>query len=113
MKPGLHMDTICALAREDVPSDNRPLVAPIYQSAVWSLASPEQCEAVYQGESPGYIYTRDANPNHTALEETLAAVNVPCPTCGRVNQLVFEPSGTVRSVRPYACFRVVPEPSVN
>ena len=46
-------------------------------------------------------------------EGTLAAVNVPCPTCGQVNQLFFEPSGTVRSVRPYTCFRVVPEPSVN
>jgi hypothetical protein len=44
---------------------------------------------------------------------TLAAVNVPCPTCGQVNQLFFEPSGRVRSVRPYTCFRVVPEPSVN
>jgi hypothetical protein len=43
----------------------------------------------------------------------LAAVNVPCPTCGQVNQLFFEPSGTVRSVRPYTCIRVVPEPSVN
>ena len=29
-----------------------------------------------------------------------AAVNVPCPTCGQVNQLFFEPCGTVRSVRP-------------
>jgi hypothetical protein len=44
---------------------------------------------------------------------SLAAVNVPCPSCGQINQLYFEPSGTVRSVRPYTCFRVVPEPSVN
>jgi len=44
---------------------------------------------------------------------TLAAVNVPCPTCGQINQLFFKPSGTVHSVRPYTCFRVVPEPSVN
>jgi hypothetical protein len=44
---------------------------------------------------------------------TLASVNIPCPTCGQINQLFFEPSGTVRSVRPYACFRLVPEPSVN
>jgi hypothetical protein len=41
------------------------------------------------------------------------AVNVPCPTCGQVNQLFFEPSGAVRAVRPYSCFRLVPEPSVN
>lgn len=43
----------------------------------------------------------------------VATVNVPCPTCGQINQLSFEPSGTVRRVRPYWCFRVVPEPSVN
>ena len=42
------------------------------------------------------------------------AVNVPCPTCGQVNQLLFEPSGAVRAVRPFPCFRFfVPEPSVN
>lgn len=44
---------------------------------------------------------------------TLAAVNIPCPTCGQVNQLFFEPNGIVRSVRPYSCIRLVPEPSVN
>ncbi len=46
-------------------------------------------------------------------EGALAAVKIPCPTCGQINQLCFEPSGAVRSVRPYPCFRVVPEPSVN
>jgi len=44
---------------------------------------------------------------------SLASVNVPCPTCGQINQLVFEPGGQVRSVRPYTCFRVLPEPSLN
>ena len=31
----------------------------------------------------------------------MAAVNVPCPTCGQINQLFFEPTGTVRAVEPY------------
>ena len=31
----------------------------------------------------------------------VAAVNVPCPTCGQTNQVCFEPDGTVRSVRLY------------
>ncbi len=44
---------------------------------------------------------------------TVAAVNVPCPTCGQVNQLCFEPRGRVRSVRPYPAARAVPEPSLN
>jgi hypothetical protein len=45
--------------------------------------------------------------------QSVAAVNVPCPTCGQVNQLFFEPSGAVRTVRPYAGARSVPGPSVN
>jgi sarcosine oxidase delta subunit len=42
----------------------------------------------------------------------VAAVNVPCPTCGRVNRLYFEPCGTVRAVRPYPAYRRM-EPSFN
>jgi cystathionine beta-lyase/cystathionine gamma-synthase len=70
----VHLETLCAHARDDEPSVSRPLVAPIYQSAVWSLDSLEQCDAIYAGEASGYIYTRDANPNHTALEKAVAAV---------------------------------------
>jgi hypothetical protein len=44
---------------------------------------------------------------------TVAAVNVPCPTCGMINQLYFEPSGTVRAVAPYAGPRPRLEPSIN
>jgi hypothetical protein len=43
----------------------------------------------------------------------VAAVSVPCPGCGQVHQLSFEPTGQVRSVRPYLCFRSLVEPSVN
>jgi len=43
----------------------------------------------------------------------VAAVNVPCPSCGQINQLFFEPSGAVRTVRPYPALRLVPEPSLN
>jgi cystathionine beta-lyase/cystathionine gamma-synthase len=69
-----HIETLCAHAREDAPSVNRPLVAPIYQTSVWTLDSLEQCEAVYSGEQPGYIYARDAHPNHAALERAIAAL---------------------------------------
>jgi len=43
----------------------------------------------------------------------VAKVLVPCPSCGRVNQLLFEPGGAVRSVRPYVCYYMLPEPSVT
>ena len=45
-------------------------------------------------------------------EARTATVNVPCPTCGQVNQLDFEPNGTVRSVRLF-CRRPVPTFSPN
>jgi hypothetical protein len=45
---------------------------------------------------------------------TVAAVPVPCPACGAVNQLTFEPySGAVRDVAPYTGPRPRPIPSVN
>jgi hypothetical protein len=43
----------------------------------------------------------------------VAAVTVPCPTCTQVNQLLFEPSGTLHAVAPFPAPRRVPEPSVN
>jgi hypothetical protein len=48
-----------------------------------------------------------------AVERPVATVNVPCPTCGMVNQLLFETSGTVRSVRPYKAPGHRLEPSLN
>lgn len=70
----LHVETVCVQAREDPPTENKPLLAPIYQTAVWSLESAEQCEAVYSGDISGYIYTRESNPNHQALERVVAAL---------------------------------------
>jgi cystathionine beta-lyase/cystathionine gamma-synthase len=74
MNPSLHIESICTEARADVPSDSRPSVAPIYQAAVWALDNAEQCEAFYTGEQSGFIYTREANPNHQALEKVIAAL---------------------------------------
>jgi hypothetical protein len=59
------------------------------------------------------VTVRCAGKGLAAGSRTVAAVNVPCPTCGRVNQLYFEPSGTVRAVAPYSDPRPRLEPSVN
>jgi len=45
--------------------------------------------------------------------QALPAVHVPCPHCGLINRLVFEPSGLVRSVKPCPAVRPLPEPSLN
>lgn len=41
-----------------------------------------------------------------------ARVNIPCPTCGDINTVLFDPCGIVRSVDPYVCQRA-PAPSAN
>jgi hypothetical protein len=43
----------------------------------------------------------------------VAAVQVPCPSCAHVNQLVFEPNGTLHAVAPCPAPRRLPEPSIN
>ncbi len=65
------LETLCARARDVVSGGPPPLVAPIYQTSVWQLESLEQCESINRG-AEGYIYTRDGNPNHTALERLVA-----------------------------------------
>jgi hypothetical protein len=42
----------------------------------------------------------------------VAAASVPCPECCAVNQILFEPCGTVRAVRPLRAWGL-PEPSLN
>jgi len=48
-----------------------------------------------------------------ALEAATAKIYVPCPTCGRDSEVVFETTGTVRTVRPLGGRRALPEPSWN
>jgi hypothetical protein len=46
--------------------------------------------------------------------EIIAAVNVLCPACEQVCQLLFNPhKGSVREVRPYVPNQPIPEPSLN
>jgi hypothetical protein len=49
----------------------------------------------------------------TNTSRTVTTVSVPCPTCSSVNQLYFEPNGTIHAVSPARCPRPLPEPSVN
>jgi hypothetical protein len=46
-------------------------------------------------------------------DQAVATVNVPCPHCGQINQLFFDPSGAVRDVRAFVNPWPVPAPSVN
>jgi hypothetical protein len=43
----------------------------------------------------------------------VATVSVPCPTCAEINQVYFEPNGTLRDVRPFRQRLTLPVPSIN
>ena len=51
--------------------------------------------------------------NEMGIAAPVASTSVPCPACGQVNQLFFDPTGAIRAVKPFRCFRPLPVPSVN
>jgi cystathionine beta-lyase/cystathionine gamma-synthase len=58
--------------RVEVPADNRPLVAPIYQSVKFTFDSVDESIAFFKGDRPGFYYSREDNPTLRQLELTLA-----------------------------------------
>jgi cystathionine beta-lyase/cystathionine gamma-synthase len=56
----------------DLSPDNRPLVAPIYQSVKFSFDDTEETLRYMRGERAGFYYSRTSNPTLRQLELTLA-----------------------------------------
>jgi cystathionine beta-lyase/cystathionine gamma-synthase len=57
-----------------VPPDNRPLVAPIYQSVKFTFDDVAATLGQFKGERDGFYYSRVSNPTLRQLELTLAAL---------------------------------------
>jgi cystathionine beta-lyase/cystathionine gamma-synthase len=55
-----------------LPADNRPLVAPIYESVKFAFETLEETLRFNRGEREGYFYTRRSNPTTRQLEKLLA-----------------------------------------
>jgi cystathionine beta-lyase/cystathionine gamma-synthase len=55
-------------------ADNRPLVAPIYQSVKFEMDGIDEMLRAFRGERPGYFYTRTSNPTNRQLEDLLAGM---------------------------------------
>lgn len=51
-----------------------PLVAPLYQAAVYTIPDLDALDRIYGAKDPGFIYARDAHPNARALGAKLAEV---------------------------------------
>ena len=60
------------LPEVEVPPDNRPLVAPIYQSVKFTFDDVAQTERYFRHERDGYYYSRVTNPTLRQLELVLA-----------------------------------------
>ena len=56
----------------EVPADNHPVIAPIYQTVKFEFESIEQALRAQRGERPGFSYLRNSNPTLRQLELTLA-----------------------------------------
>ena len=57
-----------------VPADNRPLVAPIYQSVKFSFDDTAETQRFLRGEREGFFYSRSVNPTLQQLQLLLAAL---------------------------------------
>jgi len=55
-----------------VPLDNRPLVAPIYQSVKFSFDDVAETQRYWTGQRDGFYYSRVSNPTLRQLELALA-----------------------------------------
>lgn len=55
-----------------LPDDNRPLVAPIYQSVKFEFDDIDEASRSFSGQRPGFAYSRVSNPTLRQLESTLA-----------------------------------------
>ena len=55
-----------------LPADNRPLVAPIYQSVKFAFETLEETLRFNRAERDGFFYTRRSNPTTRQLEVLLA-----------------------------------------
>jgi cystathionine beta-lyase/cystathionine gamma-synthase len=60
--------------RVEVPADNHPLVAPIYQTVKFGFDTLEQTERLLHRGRAGFFYQRASNPTTRQLELTLAAL---------------------------------------
>jgi hypothetical protein len=61
---------------------------------------------------PVGVTVRCAGAMLTLTTKVLANVVVPCPNCGDLIDVTFDPDGTVHAVAPHEAPRL-PEPSVN
>ena len=67
----MNIDPLCRQGHPETFS-TPPSAPPIYQTTAFDVPDLEALESLQAGQTNGYIYTRDNNPNHSALAATIA-----------------------------------------
>ena len=68
-------DDVCPRPDEPPTMPTAPLASPIYPSAVYRCASPDEADSLLSGETAGYVYSRDRNPNSDLLAEKVRTLH--------------------------------------
>ncbi|HEX2501084.1 MAG TPA: aminotransferase class I/II-fold pyridoxal phosphate-dependent enzyme [Methylomirabilota bacterium] len=74
MSARMRFATRAARAAPPPRSASTPLTPPVHLANVYVFDGLDQVDAVWEGREPGYVYGRFGTPNHTMLEDTLAAL---------------------------------------
>lgn len=74
MNAKLRFATRTARAAPPPRSASTPLTPAVHLANVYVFEGLDQVDAVWEGREPGYVYGRFGTPNHTMLEDTLAAL---------------------------------------
>ena len=69
-----HFDTQCVHCGNHADPVTGALTTPIYQTSTFAFKNADEGARRFRGEEEGYIYTRLGNPNHTAVEDKIAAL---------------------------------------
>ncbi len=67
-------ETKCVHSGNHPDHETGALSTPIYQTSTFAFKNADEGAKRFKGEEEGYIYTRLGNPNHTAVEEKIAAL---------------------------------------
>ncbi|AKA67294.1 trans-sulfuration enzyme family protein [Clostridium scatologenes] len=67
--------SLAHLGEKNPPSISSAKSIPISMSSVFVFDDVETLDAVYEGEAKGYVYSRNGNPVHDALQEIIANID--------------------------------------
>lgn len=60
---------------QSTDSISKPKTLPIFMTSVFAFDDVETLDSVYEGQSKGYVYSRNGNPGHDALKEIMCSID--------------------------------------